>query len=127
MFRAYRRYFDFNGRARRSEYWTFCLGVWFAGVLLAVGNSAALRIVDLQAVNVLFVMLYVALMLGSAIPFAALTVRRIHDSDRSGWWALLGLIPGVGMLALFYFSVCDGTPGPNRFGPPEPELTRFTN
>lgn len=127
MFRAYRRYFDFSGRARRSEYWTFYLGVLFTAVLLAFCNSLALRIVDLQAVNVLFLLLYVGLMLGSAVPFLAVTVRRIHDSDRSGWWVLLGLIPGVGALALLYFSICDGTPGPNRFGPPEPDLTRFTN
>jgi uncharacterized membrane protein YhaH (DUF805 family) len=50
------------------------------------------------------------------IPSIAVTVRRLHDTDRSGWWILLGLIPLVGTIILLVFVCLDGTPGPNRFG-----------
>jgi len=44
-------------------------------------------------------------------------VRRLHDTDRSGWWILIGFVPFIGNLVLLVFSVLDSQPGPNRFGP----------
>ena len=51
------------------------------------------------------------------IPALAVTFRRLHDTDRSAWWILVGLIPFLGALALLVFYCLDGTPGANRFGP----------
>ena len=51
------------------------------------------------------------------LPVRAVTVRRLHDTDHSGWWMLIALVPLVGLLVLIYFMVSDSTPGENRFGP----------
>ena len=56
-------------------------------------------------------------MIGSFIPSLAVAIRRLHDTDRSGWWLLIGLVPIVGAFILLYFYVIEGTRGPNRFGP----------
>ncbi|MGH1409066.1 MAG: DUF805 domain-containing protein [Aeromonas sp.] len=50
------------------------------------------------------------------LPSLAVAARRLHDTDRSAWWLLLGLIPIIGTLVLIYFMVCNGQQGPNRFG-----------
>ncbi len=50
------------------------------------------------------------------IPSLAAAVRRLHDTDRSGWWVLLGAIPVIGLLVLFFLYLQRGTPEPNRFG-----------
>ncbi len=55
--------------------------------------------------------------LGLFLPGLAVTVRRLHDTDRRGWWILLGLIPIIGIIVLIVFYCTAGTPGPNRFGP----------
>jgi uncharacterized membrane protein YhaH (DUF805 family) len=55
--------------------------------------------------------------LATLIPTIAVLVRRLHDTDRSGWWALLNLVPLVGGLVLLVFTVLDSQPGANRFGP----------
>ena len=51
------------------------------------------------------------------IPSIAVSVRRLHDIDRTGWWVLIGLIPEIGSIVLFIFALLDDTPGSNRFGP----------
>ena len=55
--------------------------------------------------------------LGTLIPSIAVTVRRLHDTARSGWWILVGLVPMVGEPILLVFMVLDGTPGENNYGP----------
>jgi uncharacterized membrane protein YhaH (DUF805 family) len=103
---ALRQYAGFHGRARRSEYWWFTL---FAGVL-----EFAAAIVDVVAhTPVIGLVVDLALLL----PTLAVGVRRLHDTDRSGWWLLLGLIPLVGAIVLIVFFCQDSHFGPNRFGP----------
>ena len=58
------------------------------------------------------------------IPSIAVSVRRLHDIDRTGWWVLIGLVPLVGQIVLLVFHVLDSTPGPNRFGP-NPKSTEY--
>src|SRR5262245_58315715 len=116
---VYRNYATFNGRAPRSEYWWFQLfyllviiGIYVAGVALAVitrGYSTASWIV-LIALSVF--------VLGSLVPALAVTVRRLHDSDKSGWWLLLVFVPYVGAFVIFIFTVMDSSVGFNRYGPP---------
>jgi len=56
-------------------------------------------------------------MLAMLVPWLAVTVRRLHDTDRSGWWLLILFVPLIGQIILFVFLVTGGTRGPNRFGP----------
>ncbi len=61
--------------------------------------------------------LYCLVALALLIPGIAVTIRRLHDTDRSGWTLLFALIPLVGALLLLVFYITEGTSGPNRFGP----------
>jgi uncharacterized membrane protein YhaH (DUF805 family) len=109
---AIRKYAVFTGRSRRSEYWYFVL---FNALIII-----ALTVVDV-AMGLYSIKGDVGLLSGIYslaifIPSFAVTVRRLHDTDRSGWWVLLALIPIVGVIVLIVFFATDGTPGSNRFG-----------
>ncbi len=101
------KYADFNGRAPRSEYWWFVLAYAIAYVVLAVIGSILGRI---------GMFLPLLLALAVFIPAIAVSIRRLHDVDKSGWWLLIALVPFVGGLILLYFTVQRGTIGPNQFG-----------
>lgn len=130
MLMPYARYFDFSGRSRRMEYWMFQLFIvlvyiaWF--ILLAISAGGG----DLESAgsNVLGGILVIALVifaLGTVIPNLAVTVRRLHDTDHSGWWILISFVPIIGALVLLYFTLIEGTRGTNRFGPdPKEGLAR---
>jgi uncharacterized membrane protein YhaH (DUF805 family) len=122
MFQPYRRYADFEGRSRRSEFWLFHLFLWLVvigfvitGGIIALIRSSGGQLVGgiLGAINGLT---FFAIFLGSIVPSFALTVRRLHDSDKSGFWLFLAFLPFLGGLVLFVFYVLDGTPGRNRYG-----------
>lgn len=127
MFQPLRKYADFNGRARRSEFWLFWLFVVgieivFMVVLSAVGGSAMMMTDPSAAVGFggtagVIMLIYLAVMLGLLIPSLAVSFRRLHDTNRTAWWLLIALVPFLGALVLLVFYVLDGTPGPNRFGP----------
>lgn len=102
---VFRQYATFSGRARRSEYWWFALFGALVGVVLSIldaiiGTSALVYIAD-------------AVLL---VPNLAVGARRLHDTDRSGWWQLIALVPLVGIIVLIVFFCQDGDRGPNRFG-----------
>jgi uncharacterized membrane protein YhaH (DUF805 family) len=100
------KYANFSGRAIRSEYWWFVLAYIIAYLVLAIVDYVL-------GAQLLTAILSLALL----IPSIAVGVRRLHDLDKSGWWLLLGLIPIVGLILIYWF--CQpGTPGANRFGPP---------
>ena len=104
---GFRNYATFSGRATRSEFW-----YW---TLFAVLASAAAGIID----GVLFPQFglfgpLISLLL--LLPGVAVSVRRLHDLDRSGWWLLL-TVTGIGIVLLLIWDCMRGTPGPNRFGP----------
>ena len=106
------RYAKFDGRAGRAEFWWFVLASAIIGIALSTLGRA----------SVVFLVLYAIYALGVLIPSIAVTVRRLHDTSRSGWWYLLVLIPLVGGIILIVFLATDGTPGPNQYGPPAPPL-----
>jgi uncharacterized membrane protein YhaH (DUF805 family) len=114
------RYADFSGRSRRKEYWMFVLFQWL--VAAAVGLFVILLHVTTSTESLIMAVLKPVLVLGGLfalvcfIPGIALTVRRLHDTGRSGWNLLWGLLPLPGGFILLYFCVGDGDPGPNRFG-----------
>ncbi|MEQ1542798.1 MAG: DUF805 domain-containing protein [Novosphingobium sp.] len=131
MLMPYRRYADFSGRSRRKEYWMFTLfSVIVAAVLIGLmfaGSSGVDANGDPQlgALGYLAVGLLGLWVLGSLIPSIAVTVRRFHDQDKSGWFYLLSFIPYVGGIVVFVFMLLEGTRGPNRFGadPKDPNST----
>jgi uncharacterized membrane protein YhaH (DUF805 family) len=119
-----KRYADFSGRSPRIEYWMFYLFqiLLFVGiavlsaVLIAVtGNTTEPGEPTSMMANI-FALLIIAVVLGLFIPGLAVAVRRMHDQDKSGWMLLLALIPFVGGIIVFVFTLLPGTQGPNRFG-----------
>jgi uncharacterized membrane protein YhaH (DUF805 family) len=124
-----KQYVDFSGRARRREYWMFVLinvviviVLSLVDTLLGTGGFRAMSGgASFYAANSLGLLsgLYTLAVL---LPSIAVTVRRLHDTDRSGWWILLGFIPIIGGIVLLVFYVLEGTRGPNRYGP-DPKAT----
>ncbi len=105
------RYAKFDGRASRAEFWWFVLANFLAFVVLAI----------LMQIASIFVILYIVYGLAMLIPSIAVAIRRLHDSNKTGWFLLLGLIPFVGAIILLVFYVMPSTVGPNDFGAgPEP-------
>ncbi len=104
---AFKKYAVFDGRAHRTEFWLFSLFssmVYFSLGAIAELVGSLWFIVPLYAV-------------GSFIPALAVSVRRLHDTNRGGWWLLIGLVPILGFIALLIFYVQDSWPGANRYGP----------
>ncbi|ULT28415.1 DUF805 domain-containing protein [Sphingobacterium sp. E70] len=100
-------YANFNGRARRKEYWMFFLANVIIGVVFGI----------LGQIASLFSYISYLVSLALLIPgIAAVGVRRLHDTNKSGWFLLLGLIPLVN-LYLIYLMVIEGDKGPNQYGP----------
>src|ERR687893_2971680 len=109
---ALKKYAVFSGRSRRKEYWYFVLfSVIVSLVLSAI--DALLGISSSTNVGLLGGIYGLAII----VPSIAVSVRRLHDIDRTGWWILINLVPIVGSIVLLVFYVLDGTPGQNRFGP----------
>lgn len=108
-----KKYANFSGRARRKEYWLYYLVYLIAYlILLAVDHGAGL--VDPATKAGLLTSVFGLVLL---IPSIAVTVRRLHDQDRSGWWILIILVPFIGAIVLLVFACIRGTDGDNRFGP----------
>ena len=104
------QYADFTGRARRKEYWMFVLFsllIYFLVAIVLVALSATE-----SAINIVIGLLALSLML----PNLAVTIRRLHDTDRSGWWALLSFVPILSLVILVFMFLV-GTSGCNLFGP----------
>jgi uncharacterized membrane protein YhaH (DUF805 family) len=100
-----RKYATFSGRARRSEYWWFTL----ANVLAAIVATVVDQILGTSVISLL-------VSLGLLLPSLAVAVRRLHDTDRTGWWCFIALVPLVGAVVLLVFDCLDSTPRDNRYG-----------
>jgi uncharacterized membrane protein YhaH (DUF805 family) len=116
---VYRNYFKFSGRASRPEWWWFFLFAMVVYIGFVVLTVAAYPDVRGPSDGLWGVVLLgmIVFWLVSLVPYVAVTVRRLHDQDRSGWWLLLALVP-FGGLVLFILMMLEGTPGLNRYGPP---------
>lgn len=115
-----RKYAVFKGRARRREYWIF--------ELMNVAITLALFVLAVmlgKAGYPYFLSLPFLYMAATTIPSLASLVRRLHDTNRSGWWFFISMVPVVGGLILFAMIVTDSDPGENRFGP-NPKLQPTT-
>ena len=100
------QYADFNGRARRTEYWMFFLFNWIIGTVLGLVISI-LNLPDfINYIYSIFIL----------VPTLAVGARRLHDIGKSGWWLLISLIPVIGWILLLIFFVKDGQQGVNQWG-----------
>lgn len=102
------KYVDFKGRARRSEFWYFVLFQFILSILAAI--------IDKVIFGTNGNLLGAVVALGLFLPGLAVSVRRLHDINRSGWWVLVALIPLIGWLVVLYWNCQKGTDGANQFG-----------
>jgi uncharacterized membrane protein YhaH (DUF805 family) len=107
---CFSNYVNFTGRALRSEYWFWILGIVIISVVLSIIDNA---VIGTPVLGSLF-------SLATLLPGIAVGVRRLHDTDRSGWWLLLAFIPLIGAIILIVWFATEGIAGPNRFGGPAP-------
>ena len=105
---VFTQYVGFAGRARRSEFWYFYLFT----ILLSIVASIVQRAMTNSTNGIVTTIIGLAIVL----PYLAVAVRRLHDTSRSGWWLLIGLIPVVGTIILIVFWVQDSH-GDNQYGP----------
>jgi uncharacterized membrane protein YhaH (DUF805 family) len=103
----------FGGRSRRKEYWYFVLFSVIVSLVLSAVDALLGTFGSSANVGLLSGIYGLAII----IPSIAVSVRRLHDIDRTGWWVLISLVPVIGTIVLLVFAVLDGTPGQNRFGP----------
>lgn len=102
-----KKYAVFSGRARRKEYWMYMLFNLIAYVVVAIVDAVLTTAPLLTGIYALAVFL----------PTLGVTVRRLHDTGRSGWWILLGLIPLIGAIILIVFYATEGDQTDNAHGP----------
>ena len=107
-----------DGRASRSEYWWWTLFYFlvFFGAGIVVGALAGILGGASRSGAAAFTLVLGVAALVLVIPSLTVGIRRLHDTDRSGWWLLVSLVPYLGGLILLIFFCLDGSPGPNRFG-----------
>ena len=139
MFAPFKKYAKFSGRARRTEYWLFYLLICIMSFALTISiyilniggfayhykilqrevNGPNLFSAFLQYYgNILLIGLPLILFfLAIVLPWLAVTVRRLHDQDKSGWWIFIYFAPMIGPLWLLVLMALDGTSGPNQYGP----------
>ena len=104
-----KKYAEFNGRARRREYWMFALVNFIIGL--------AMSIVTVLFKLPLIGLLYNLYALAILIPGLAVSVRRMHDTGRSGWSLCWSFLPIIGWIIVFIFAVQEGVAGENQYGP----------
>ena len=107
------KYVDFSGRARRSEYWYFALFTFLVGIVTSVLDLVlGTDYEGTTSGGLINTLVSLALFL----PGLAVGVRRLHDTDRSGWWILIGIIPIIGWILLIVWFCTDSKPD-NQYGP----------
>ncbi|MCC7520756.1 MAG: DUF805 domain-containing protein [Flavobacteriaceae bacterium] len=109
-----KQYADFNGRARRTEYWMFVL-IYLVTLIIAAVLDNLLGLTFMEGIP--YGYLYLAVALFSLIPSISVGVRRLHDIGKSGWMYLIVLIPFVGGIWLLVLFVTEGNKGDNQYGP----------
>ncbi|HEX5262965.1 MAG TPA: DUF805 domain-containing protein [Phenylobacterium sp.] len=116
MFEPLRKYATFTGRARRTEYWLFWLFTFVVEMVVGGLTGSFSHGIEYMTTVSFGLMLYLVVALALIVPSLAVAVRRLHDTNRSGWWVLIGLLPVLGALVLLVFMVLPGTVGANSYG-----------
>ena len=112
-----KQYADFSGRARRKEFWMYTLFTIIFAILARVLDNVLGLDFKFNGESLLFGWMYLAYVLVTFIPGIAVTVRRLHDTNKSGWWGLIALIPILGSIWLLVLEVTEGDKGKNDYGP----------
>jgi uncharacterized membrane protein YhaH (DUF805 family)/ribosomal protein L32 len=125
---AIKKYADFTGRARRKEYWMFGLVNFLVNMVIALlliikglkpdymfYSDEMLLGILLKSIGLLI--FSIIFNFAMVIPGLSVSVRRLHDTNRSGWWLLINLVPIIGSIFFFLFTIEDSTPGENIYGP----------
>jgi uncharacterized membrane protein YhaH (DUF805 family) len=110
---ALKKYADFSGRARRKEYWFFVLFNIIISIVLTICDVVIGTYNSGAGIGLLSGIYTLAILL----PGIGVTVRRLHDTGRSGWWILIIFVPLVGAIVLLIFMFLDSHPGTNAYGP----------
>ena len=103
-----KNYVNFEGRARRKEYWFYTLAIFIAIIVAMI----------LDAILGTGYLFYAIVILGTFLPSLAVGIRRLHDTNRSGWWYLICLIPLIGPILLIIWLATETIREPNQWGPP---------
>ena len=114
-------YANFKGRARRKEYWMYNLIFTVLFIALMTIMFSVLSFSDETGIETgpgvyLTVILVIVFLFAHFIPSIALTVRRLHDTGKSGWWYLIVFVPYLGNFVIFIFTLIDGDRGDNKYG-----------
>lgn len=107
-----KKYATFAGRARRKEYWLYVLLYFIMTLVLAAIGASLGSEESRQSLDMLSTVIGLVLLL----PTLAVTARRLHDTNRSGWWMLIAFLPIIGTIWLLVLMVLPGTNGPNKHG-----------
>jgi uncharacterized membrane protein YhaH (DUF805 family) len=102
-----KKYAQFDGRARRKEYWMFTL----------INSIASFVLAFIDGFIGTYPLIFCLYTLAVLLPAFAVGIRRLHDINRSGWWVCIAFIPIVGGIWLLVLLCRDGTPGDNQYGP----------
>jgi len=105
---VFERYADFNGRSRRAEFWYF----YMVHMLIIIGMAMIGPRINI-GFYIVGIAVYTVL---TVIPTLAVTIRRLHDTEKSGWWYFISFIPIVGSIILIVFLATEGTYGTNLYG-----------
>ena len=130
LLRPWRHYADFSGRSRRWEYFLFFITFYAAIFLVAViGTIVSMSTAEVKEdePGTIGIILAALLFLAGFLPGLALSVRRMHDQDKSGWLVLVNFVPYIGGLIFFVLTLLPGTDGENQYGPdPRPRAADRT-
>ncbi|WP_320823674.1 DUF805 domain-containing protein [Reinekea sp.] len=109
---VFRKYSVFKGRSRRKEYWFFFLFNILISIVLGIIDGLTGTFSPESGLGLLGVIFMLAVL----IPSLAVSIRRLHDTNRSGWWLLISLIPIIGTIVIIVFMASDSKPGDNKYG-----------
>ncbi len=127
-FAVLKKYAEFDGRARRKEYWMFTL---ISGIITLIPYTYLVSVIvadpdaGFTGEASAIISFFGFYSLGVFIPTLAVTVRRLHDTNRSGWAILWGLVPLIGSFMVLYFLISEGHPGVNQYGENPKEQENF--
>ena len=104
---CFSNYVTFSGRAMRSEYWYWCLFLLVGGICATIADGLILEDMENQPINLIFT-------LATFLPNLTVSVRRLHDINKSGWWLLIALT-GIGILLLLYWTLQPSDEGETEY------------
>ena len=121
--RAFAGWSTWSGRATRAEYWWWFLFVWLLSAIPYIGifatadwSSDSDGSIECSGGGAIWWILFAVVWLAVLLPTIAVSVRRLHDTDRSGWWYWITLVPCIGGIWYLVLMLLPSTPGQNRFG-----------